>query len=170
MAELDIALSHALQFVDWGGDANPDFYGTPDDGDLYFARLLGREEWKDATGEEKYAALYEATQHVDRFNYIGDKADPTQYLEFPRGLDTTVPRDIVVAVYEEAYQILCGRDIEEELNEVRVQQRRFGSVHTQYMPGVRPAPNVTAGILSSKAWRLIYPYFRRVDEVHLVRV
>ena len=145
-------------------------YGTVAGGDLYFAQLFGRDEWKEATSEEKQQALFEATQHIDRFSYIGCKNTDTQLLQFPRGTDTTVPQDIEYATYEEAYQILCGRDIEADLRELRVQQRRFDKVHTTYMPGIKPTPNVAAGILSSKAWRMIFPYFRRVDEVHLVRV
>ena len=146
------------------------YYGTVEDGDIYFAQLRGRTEWKTATSTEKLQVLFEATQAIDMFNYIGCKTSESQELQFPRNGETTVPRDIVYATFEEAYQLLCDRDSDEELRELRVQQRRFGQVQTQYMPGVKPASNVTAGILSSKAWRLISQYFRQVTEIQIVRV
>lgn len=147
-----------------------DYYGSPFDGDLYFARLLGHVEWKTATLEDKYAAIYQASQLINSFNFIGWVTDPTQILEFPRGGDLTVPVDIKYAVYDEAYQLLCGRDAEDELNELRIQSHKFGTVQTQYMQGVKPPPTVAAGMLSSKAWRRIQPYLLRADEIKLVRV
>lgn len=165
----NISVGHSLQFYQLGY-YDPDYYGSPLGGDIYFSRLMGREEWKSADDETKLQALFEATQHIDRFSFIGAKATVAQYLQFPRGLQTTVPLDITYATYEEAYQIMLGRDIEDELNELRIQQRRFDKINTQYMQGVKPSPNVTAGILSSKAWRMIAPYFSRADEIQLVRI
>lgn len=167
--QITISVAQTLLFTQ-NCEYDPDYYGTIAGGDLYFSRLIGREEWKCASGGDKLAALFEATQHIDRFNYLGTKATSNQYLQFPRGLNTTVPKDIEYATYEEAYQILCGRDIEDELESLRVHQRKFGTLQTTYLQGVRPAPNVTAGILSSKAWRMIYPYFCQPDEIQLVRV
>lgn len=146
------------------------YYGTPEDGDVYFAQLYGRREWKDALTADKRAALFEATQSIDRFNYLGSKTSTTQELQFPRGGDTTVPKDIEYATYEEAYQILKGGDVEDELQKIRVQQEKFGQVQTQYFPGTKPSENVTAGILSSKAWRLIVKYFRPANQIQIVRV
>ena len=166
----DIAQNDILAFVSVATATSADYYGTPYDGDIYFARLVGRVEWKTASLEDKYAALFEASQVINSFNYIGCKTDDSQILEFPRGLDLLIPQDIKYATYEEAYQILCGRNAEEELNELRIQSHKFGTVQTQYMQGVKPPPTVTAGMLSSKAWRLLSPYFRRAEEIQLVRV
>jgi len=145
-------------------------YGSVSDGDLYFANLFGRDAWKEASVADKNAALFEATQTIEMYNYRGDKTDPNQTLQFPRGGDTVVPTNIVWAAYEEAYQILRGRDNEAEVKDLRVQQRKFGQVVTQYMPGAKAPPNVAAGMLSSKAWRLLTPYFRLAEEIKLIRV
>lgn len=145
-------------------------YGSAVDGDVYFAQLFGREAWKEASEPDKNAALFEATQTIEMYNYCGDKTDPNQELQFPRGGDIFPPRNIIYATYEEAYEILRGRSNENELKDLRVQQRKFGQVVTQYMPGAKAPPNVAAGMLSSKAWRLLSPFFRLPGDVKLIRV
>lgn len=168
--EIDIVISQTLSLQGSVSCSTVDIYGSVFCGDIYFSNLFGREEWKCASDQDKNAALFEATQSIDRFNYLGQKTTCTQKLQFPRGNDTCVPKDIEYATYEEAYQILTGRSNEDELAAFRMQQQRFGPVHVQYMPGARLPPNVAAGILSSKAWRLIAPYFRRAEEIKLIRV
>jgi hypothetical protein len=140
-------------------------YGTPEDGDLYFAQLFKKDIWKNSSRDDKQASL-----NIDRFNFVGCPATTTQTLQCPRGLQTSIPTDIIYATYEEAYQVLSGKDIEDALNEYRIQERRFANIHTIYIPGVKVPQHVAAGILSSKAWRLIYPYLSRPDEITLVRV
>ncbi len=145
-------------------------YGTVLGSDVYFSRQYKRDSWRNASDGDKQKLLYQVTQHFELLNYKGSKTVETQLLQFPRGGDTVVPSNIEYAVYEEAYQILIGRDYEQESQNLNIVQHRFGPVSTTYRNGDSTTNNVTAGILSSVAWRLIYPYLRRADEIQIIRV
>ncbi len=147
-----------------------EFYGTVVGADVYFSRKYGHEVWKNAKDDDKIAVLIEATQHIDLLNYYGSKTVSSQVLEFPRGGDTSVPTNIIYATYEEAYQILSGRDIVNEVRDLGVYQRKFGPVSTTYLQNINAPLHVAAGIISSIAWQLLCPYLRRADSVTLVRV
>lgn len=145
-------------------------YGTVLGGDVYFSRQYKRDKWRTTSDGDKQKVLYQATQHLELLNFLGDKTDSDQLLQFPRGGDTVVPANIEYATYEEAYQIIAGKDYESELNTLGIQKQQFGPVSTTYMNNQSPMPFVTAGILSSVAWRLVSPYLRRAEEIQLIRV
>ncbi|MDE1971181.1 MAG: hypothetical protein KGI50_06445 [Patescibacteria group bacterium] len=146
------------------------YYGSVQGGDVYFARKYGRDAWKEAEDDDKVAVLTEATQHIEQLNYFGRKTSCTQTMQFPRGGDTSVPLAIQYATYEEAYQILLGRDVDEDARNRTVQQRKFGPVSTTYLLDARQPANVGAGILSTIAWRFLIPYLRRAEDITLVRI
>lgn len=143
------------------------YYGTTADADAYFSRRLHSDDWENAEEDDKIKSLYQATDIIDRLNFIGDKTDADQELEFPRGGDTTVPEDIKKATYEVAIKLLKGEDIDRDLT---VTRRKFGpQIETEYDPKATPV-NRAAGILSTHAWRLLLPYLRDYNSVSLVRV
>lgn len=145
------------------------FYGTTLGGDIYFSRKVRRSAWTTASDADKLASLYEATGLIDRLNFKGDKTDDTQKLEFPRGGDTEVPDDIEKATYEVAYQLLNGLDPNLEADLANLSRNKLGSIETEYT-NANNQPYVTAGIFSSVAWGLIYPYIRDPSTVNLMRV
>lgn len=146
------------------------YYGSVLGGDLYFSRLLRSEDWQNANESDKIKALYEATTLIDRLNFRGAKYSSTQKLQFPRGTDTEVPRDIEHATYEVARLLLSGLDPEEETKNQNVRQHKFGPIVTEYSEVRNIPPHVSAGIFSAKAWRLLYPYIRQNTEVTISRV
>lgn len=146
------------------------YYGSPQGGDVYFSRKYGHDAWKAASEDDKISVLVESTRRIDLLNFFGRKTISTQPQQFPRGGDTQVPKEIAYAAYEESYQILLGRDIDQETLNRNVQQRKFGPVSTTYLMNARYPANVGAGILSTVAWRFLIPYLRRSEDVTLVRI
>ncbi len=144
-------------------------YGTTIGGDVYFSRRLRRAAWVQASEADKLAALYEATEMLERLNYKGDKTDSTQRLEFPRGGDTEVPTNIEKAAYEVAYNLLAGLDPELEAKASMVKRTKTGPLETEFVGQSIPA-YVIAGIFGATAWGLIYPYLRDPSTVNFKRV
>ena len=144
------------------------FYGSAAGGDTYFSTRMGAEVWDSATTADKEKALSHATRAVDRLPLIGSKTSDTQTLEFPRGGDATVPTKIVEAIYEEALQLLDGRDIEIERHNDSVVAESFAGFRSTYR--LRSEDHLGAGILSTEAWRLISPYVQSSDSLRLDRV
>src|SRR5690554_5479363 len=108
------------------------YYGSVAEAHAYFQVRLHERAWSEASPVDRPKALWAATQIIDTLNYKGEKhavwllgscptadqvraANEAQPLEFPRGSDTEVPRDIRVACYEIAHSLLDGKDPEQEL-------------------------------------------------------
>lgn len=170
MAEIAITNEQAItvqQIVD--AEISVDYYGSVEGSDVYFSRFYKRDLWKTTKDADKVKLLYQATQDIDRLNFKGNKTSEKQVLQFPRGGDKTIPITIEYATYEIAYRILQGVDSEEETEKLGIESQQYGSVKTLYKQN-NPLPNVTAGIVSSNAWRMLLPYLRRAEELTLVRV
>lgn len=164
------AVEHALQFkqiLDF--EYAISYYGTTLGGDIYFSKRLRQIAWSSASDQQKIAALFEATEMINRLNFRGDKYSATQKLEFPRNTDTEVPEDIEKATYELAYMLLDGLDPEKEARQAKVASKQIGPLSTSYQ-NRNDSPTVTAGIFSSKAWSLLAPYLRDPTSVSLMRV
>lgn len=144
-------------------------YGSLNDANNYFTNKLNGLMWTEASISDKTKALLQATRAIDRLNFIGEKTDSGQSLQFPRNDDDNIPVAIDIATYEEAYQILSGRDSEIEQNGSNVLSRSFASVRTAYDRSYI-AENVRAGILSQVAWSYLVPYLRDPNTVHIDRV
>jgi len=81
-------------------------YATVAEADTYFGDRLGADAWSGASQIDKPKALITATSVIDMEDYLGDKVDPDQALEFPRVGYDPVPTDIIVATYELALHFL----------------------------------------------------------------
>ncbi len=110
-----------------------------------------------------------ATRAIDRLNFAGDKADDAQALQFPRGEDVSVPKDIEYACYELALAFLDGVDLEQEAQSVGVASDAFSGVRTTY-DGDSYAEHMRAGIPSIVAWQYLKPYLRDPREIVISRV
>jgi hypothetical protein len=172
------------------------FYGEYTDAETYFSNRLHATAWEYATRSEREKALIEATQIVDSLNYKGwkgtvydilfdDNGKPVtpppsseelkaaydaQVREFPRNTDTTVPDNILMAVWEITYQLLDGVDVDLELENLDVTSQGIASVRTTYDRRHVSIEHLYNGVPSLKAWRFLYPYLRDVKHIKISRV
>ncbi|MCA9069718.1 MAG: hypothetical protein KDA84_12380 [Planctomycetaceae bacterium] len=175
------------------------FYGTVIEGNDYFSNRLHERAWFGSAVQERPKALWAATQIIDTLNFKGFKstvwtllqnngltdypvnvAMPTeaqlreanlaQALEFPRGTDTEVPQDILIACYELAHSLLDGKDPEMELENLGVVSQGYSSVRTSYNRSQVPIEHLINGVPNMYAWRLLRPFLRDGDAIKLSRV
>ncbi len=66
------------------GSASANTYATEDEAATYFASRLGGEKWPGEDVEKRGQALLTAMRLLERMPFIGQRADTTQYLEWPR--------------------------------------------------------------------------------------
>lgn len=165
--------------------------------DVYFSQKLNRPLWPSTNPSDKLKALVEATQRIDRLNYGGKKADPSQFLQFPRGntytrpvppsapvnallfnsidpfetivsKDPYVPVDIKIATCEVAYKLIDGVDPDEEINRLATESQGFSNVKTIYNRKYLQE-HMLAGIPSPLAWQHLRPYLRDPRTVRVTR-
>lgn len=153
------------------------FYGTVEDGDVYFAARLFSWDWSQATDADKEKALQVATDLIDQFDYLGQKhtiyvagddatdaarkvANLAQPNEFPRGDSVVIPVEIETATYLIAQKLLAGRDPEMDLEALAVKFERYGPVQTSYERGGNTLEHLAHLIPSPQAWNLIKPFLR----------
>lgn len=146
------------------------FYGSIEGGDEYFTQVLRSEAWFDATPKQKQQALYEATEAIDKLNYRGSKTDDDQALQFPRGGDTNVPNDILIAAYLVALKLLEGFDPDLEIKQTLYTQQKFGPTENEFNPNRRTPVHLLVGIPSIKAWHRLLPYLREPESFTVQRV
>lgn len=133
------------------------------------ANKLNRNSWTTAPIGDRNIALTMATRAIDRLAYIGEKVDPDQTNEFPRGTQTSVPQDIEDACAELAFAFIDGRDAEMEFDNLALSASNFGSVSTTSNRRTYRA-HIAAGIPSFEAWVLLLPYMRPQNTFDVVRV
>jgi len=158
--------------------------------DNYFDQRLFSDMWANSLMKDRNNALTAATRMIDRLAYTGEKtaaftvrvalggsatdaavnaAGGTQELEFPRGGDTEVPDDIKIACCEIAYNLLDGRDPDQDLEDQSVISRGFSSVRSANNRDFIQE-HLNAGIPSASAWRYLRPYLLDSRNVTLRRV
>lgn len=97
-------------------------------------------------------------------------AEASQWLEFPRGADTTVPEAVRIAEYEIAHTLLDGKDPEKELENLGIISQGYASVRTTFSRTHVPVEHIVNGVPSALAWRLLVPFMRDEDVILLSRV
>lgn len=97
-------------------------------------------------------------------------ASLSQNLEFPRGLDTTVPDTILCATFEIAHSLLDNRDPEVELENLGVISQGYASVRTTYSRNQVPIEHLINYVPNALAWRWIKPFLRDEDAILLNRI
>lgn len=157
-----------------------DAYGTLSEANLYFDNRLRSVAWRRAKTIDKKSAMHEATQMIDRLNFIGIKTDPDQVHQFPRGpslircttvrdANTEIPTDIKYACFEVAIKLIQGYDPDREADILVANSQTFNNVRTGYDRTFIP-DYMRAGIPSFRAWTYLKPYLRNPEEIDLVRV
>lgn len=152
-------------------------YGTVAGGDTYFNARLHGWDWKQASNADKLAALVEATELIDQFDYAEQKyaicalgenpteaqiqtANASQPLEFPRGTVNTVPTEIEEATYLIAQALLSGRDPEQDLENQTLKTARMGQLTSGRDVVGNTNEHIAHLIPSARAWNKIRPFLR----------
>jgi len=143
-------------------------YATLAEGNTYMGERLNTAAWDAAADADKNKGLQWATKLIDRLNFLGEKTDEDQELQFPRDADTDVPDDIKNACIECASALLDGVDPEMEFENLSMVAQGYSNVRSTYDRS-RPAEHILAGIPSVTAWRYLKPYIRDVHTVDLER-
>lgn len=171
-----------------------DAYGTLSEANNYFDNRLRSVAWKRAKKEDKKSAMHEATQMIDRLNFMGIKTDVNQVHQFPRGpsprilhhqlligvplcgctetvreANTVVPTDIKYACFEIAIKLIQGYDPDREADILATNHQTYSGVRTGYDRTFIP-DYMRAGIPSFRAWSYLKPYLRNPEEINLIRV
>ena len=144
------------------------YYGTVADADNYFVLHEKYDVWNCFTREQKVRFLTSASRRIDRLNFIGQKADSGQFLQFPRTDDTVVPYQIEQATYEVALRLGEGVDPDTEADNLSRTSDGYGLTKVTYDRSFVP-DYTRAGIPSQTAWHLLYPFLRNVLNVDIVR-
>ena len=135
----------------------------------YFSNRLNTDAWDGADPADCEKALNMATDAIDRLNFLGQKADDTQVLQFPRLGDTIIPQDIQEACAELALRLLDGVDPELEFENLTMVSQGYANIRSTY-DRTNPPEHIVAGIPSVTAWRKIKPYLRDTRGVGVNRV
>lgn len=145
-------------------------YGNVAAADIYFGQRLHAWDWENAIPADKQKALNQATELIDQFQYIDDKDDESQELEFPRTDMTAVPTAIENACYLIAKALLSGRDPEMDLEHLATKAESYGNVRTAYDRDGTLQEHLAHLIPSPQAWNLIRPYLREKKVAIIKRV
>lgn len=144
------------------------YYGSLTEANDYFTNKLYADVWFANDPDLRVKALKDATQRVDRLNFIGIRTDSSQELQFPRNGSNEVPVNIKRATFEIAFQLLDGRDPELEYNLLRKQTIGIGPTRSINDTKLIPL-HIANGIPSLLAWSYIKPYLRDKSRLKLQR-
>jgi len=143
--------------------------------DYFDDSRLHAEAWDESTDIRQLKALKSATIMIDRLNFKGAKAVPTQAREFPRvsgrGMvpyNLGIPDDIKIACCELALTLLDGVDPDLEEEDLGAITEAYATVRITSDPNIRK-DHIKAGIPSVQAWKHLLPYLNDPQEIHVRR-
>lgn len=144
-------------------------YATIAEAQTYFDRVVNTRPWDCASATERTKALAQATDIIDRLNFLGVKTDDAQVNQFPRKDDILIPDDIKNASAAIALALLDGVDPEMEFENLHLKSQGYGAVRGSYDQNP-PMPHTVAGIPSVTAWRFLKPYLRDPKMIDIFRI
>ena len=156
-------------------------YATVNEANAFFANRLKANIWSDASYEDRRKALIEATQRIERLNFVGEKVDSLQKLQFPRKnvfvvsstetvttQDTLIPADIKIASYLIAYKLLDEVETDVEVDNLAMVSGGYHQAKAQYDRSF-VQEHIRNGIPSFEAWTYLKPYLVNPNTIQLVR-
>lgn len=183
--EFDVDAQNTLTMVQCSLEYDiicPDIYGSLIEANRYFDNRLRHQYWTESCNDDKKRALTEATNIIDSLNYAGLKADANQLHQFPRAttpanfpekvvsvVDLTVPKEVEMACYEVAIQLLSGVDPDLEIENLANVSQGFSQARITYDRAFI-LEHIAAGVPSARAWKLLKPYLRDPRNIKLSRV
>lgn len=150
-------------------DPGDGMYISIETGDNLSLNRLNTSAWDDASDPNKTIAIKMSTVAIDQLNFIGEKVEDDQELEFPRDEDTTIPVGIQQATFEISLALLDGADPELDFASLNQVSSGIANVRATYNRASNPA-HIIAGIPSSTAWRYLLPYLRDSRAIKMSRV
>lgn len=145
-----------------------DSFVNLEDAEQFTVAVFNTEPWTSATDVQKLAALRFASRLINQLPFDGDKADPDQFLAFPRNEETEIPTAIQEATVLCAIRILDGYDPEIEAENMHMTSQTYSGVRSSYEAG-RVPENMYMGIPSFQAYKLLVPYLRDRNAINLTR-
>lgn len=112
-------------------------FASLDYAENYASAVFGATSWSDATDANKNLALVTATRTMNRQNWIGEKADSDNELEWPRSniegvADDAIPDKLKEATVELAISILAGSTVQTSITTENLSKRlKAGSVEIE---------------------------------------
>lgn len=104
---------------------------SKEDASLYFEERYDSRKWFELTEENQEKLLISASRKINRFDFVGEKADAGQPMEFPRNYD--MPQDIKDAVCEEAISMAqCAGSVHEENMKAGIKSISLGTGSISY--------------------------------------
>lgn len=161
--------SNSIVFEGLSGHYKYTAYTTVNFVEGYLHNHIDTSAWDNASLDDKEKALVQATEIVERLNYVGEKAVETQALFFPRKDDTVVPVAIQRACGEIALALLDGVDPELEYNNLLMTSQGFGQIRSTY-DRKQYQEHTIHGVPSIVAWFYLKPYLRDSRQIKLDRV
>lgn len=155
-----------------GGEEMPVPYCDRSEADALLKELFlteDRQVWIESTNEDRDTSLSQSTRDIDSLDYAGHRNDAAQPREFPRGVDTITPSEILEACVLIAVARLDGKRPEEEIDNQSLTTVSYASVRSTYDRGGVPE-HMSAGIVSFEAWRLLRPFLRETGTFQLSKV
>lgn len=128
---------------------------------------LDTDDFDTADSNKRTKALLIATRAIDRLAFQGNKADPAQPNQFPRGTDVVTPDAIKNATCELALSYLADMTLNKQFDNQGVAFEAFLGVKTSYTSGFIQE-HLINGIISYEAWTLLRP-FLRANVVELIK-
>jgi len=129
-------------------------YISRPDAEIYFNHILMAQPWEEATEREKEKALVTASKSIAQLSL--------------RTFETT-PQEIKDAVCEIALVLLDGIDPEIEFQNLAMVSQNYANVRSTYDRSFQ-MEHIEAGIMSRKAWNLIFPHLDVSKNIQLSRV
>ncbi len=137
--------------------------------DAYFAERVGADDWTSFTTAQKTKALKHATRLIDRLDLVLEKTDESQDNEFPRGGETSVPEEVLMACCEQALELLRGSLPEDEVKAAGVTSESVGDTSRSYGSGAASMVGESSGLTSVAAAQLMRDWIEDPHEMTLVR-
>lgn len=150
-------------------DAPSGAYISVETGNNLALNRLNTGAWDDSSDVDKTTGIQQATEILDTLNYIGERTDDDQDLEFPRDEDTEIPVAIQRATFEIALALLDGADPDFDFANLNLVSQGIANIRSTYNRS-SSLPHIIAGVPSPTAWRLLLPYLRDWQNVKLSRV
>ncbi len=143
-------------------------YVTVEEATAILDERLNIEAWTDSIYADKVRATKQATQIINKFNYISSKYEASQVNEFPR-LDNLIPDEIKLACCLIALSLLDGVNPDLEQENISVTNRSMSTSKTTYDRGFA-LEHQAHGVPSAEAWSLMKQFMKDQKSVRVTRV